>query len=131
MGPSCVAGDAGYPPHCGCGSDLNCAGYAYGAHCDNNPSDPFFGSCNCLSNSDCAPGATCNIYTVGAPGFCSSFCYGVDAGYPCPANYDCDPTYNCRPRCDNGNTCQGVDRACDTGNLGGQNGTTSQGVRRV
>ncbi len=127
QGPACNAGDSGYPPRCGCSTDLECKGAPFGRHCDRTPSDYNFGSCNCLSNSDCAPGATCDIYAPDTPGYCSSFCYGGDAGYPCPANYDCDPTYNCRPRCDNDNTCQGVDVACDTGNAGGMNGKTSQG----
>ncbi len=129
FGPSCVLGDAGYPPKCGCGSDLDCSGATYGSHCDMDPSDFSIGTCNCQSNSDCAPGSSCQIFAGETFGYCGSYCYGGDSGlYPCAPGYFCDPTSTCRPRCDDDNTCQAPDQVCDTQNVAGKNGETINGT---
>ncbi len=105
--PSCVAGDGGYGPHCGCGSDVDCVGNSRGPSCNLDPSSWNFGGCDCTGDSDCPAGASCQVENM--VGYCNvgGYCFS-DA--ICPAQYACDPSSHCRPRCDTGNSCQGPDQ---------------------
>jgi len=116
QGSACLDGGL----ECGCNSDQDCVGSAFGQHCSGDPDSGLQGICGCQTTLDCDAGTSCNVF-----GQCSSSC---ESDAECPVGYFCAPSSQCQPRCDNGNTCQGFDSICDTNDIHGENGTVVGGL---